>query len=56
MTWKMMREVFSALEHVLVREERFFEVSFVLVDEDEVTWGHGQVAENPPSLKLVGGK
>ncbi|KAL8860985.1 MAG: hypothetical protein Q9178_002498 [Gyalolechia marmorata] len=56
MTWKMMREMFSALEHVLLDQQRTLQASFVLTDEDQVTWGHGQVAENPPSLKLVGGK
>ncbi|KAL8915353.1 MAG: hypothetical protein Q9171_000223 [Xanthocarpia ochracea] len=54
MTWEMMRDVLSALEHVLENEQRFFETSFVLTDEDRVSWGHGQVVQNPPSLKLVG--
>ncbi|KAL8927857.1 MAG: hypothetical protein Q9172_001157 [Xanthocarpia lactea] len=56
MTWKMMRDVFSTLEHVLENDQRFLETSFVLTDEDQVSWGHGEVAQNPPSLKLVGEK
>ena len=45
MSYGTMREVFLALEQLLEKEERFFAVSFVLTDEKQGTWGHGEVSE-----------
>ncbi|KAL8788356.1 MAG: hypothetical protein Q9213_001753 [Squamulea squamosa] len=53
MTWKMMRDIFLALEQVVEKEQRFFDVSFVLTDESQVSWGHGQVIEREPQLRPV---
>lgn len=44
MTYRMMQEVFLALEDVLLqKDERDFETSLVLTDEDCVSWDHGEV-------------
>lgn len=43
MTYRMRQEVFLALEEVLQKDEREFEASFVLRDEDCVSWDHGEV-------------
>jgi len=48
MTYGMLGDVFMALEHVLEKAQRNFESSFVLTDEDRVTWGHGQVLAQVP--------
>ncbi|KAL8680954.1 MAG: hypothetical protein Q9224_006901, partial [Gallowayella concinna] len=48
MTWKMMRNLVLALEQVLEKERKYYETSFVLVDESKVTWGHGQITERAP--------
>ncbi|KAL8770165.1 MAG: hypothetical protein Q9209_004007 [Squamulea sp. 1 TL-2023] len=56
MTWKMMRDMFLALEQILEKDQRFFEVSFVLTDESQVSWGHGQLIEREPPLRPVDGE
>ncbi|KAL8960986.1 MAG: hypothetical protein Q9193_002394 [Seirophora villosa] len=43
MTYRMMQEVFLALEEVLQKDERKFEATFVLTDEDCVSWDDGEV-------------
>ncbi|KAL8935047.1 MAG: hypothetical protein Q9211_004914 [Gyalolechia sp. 1 TL-2023] len=43
MTWLMIRNLFLALQQVLERDRRFFDAAFVLMDENKVSWGHGQV-------------
>lgn len=48
MTYGMLGDVFMALEQVLEKAQRNFETSFVLTDEDRVTWGHGQVLTKAP--------
>ncbi|KAL8837524.1 MAG: hypothetical protein Q9170_002483 [Blastenia crenularia] len=48
MTYRMMRDVFLALEQVLENQQRYFEASFVLTDENQRSWGHGQVLEREP--------
>ena len=48
MTYGMLGDVFMALEQVLEKAQRNFETSFVLTDEDRVTWGHGQVLAKSP--------
>lgn len=48
MTYGMLGDVLMALEHVLEKAQRNFETSFVLTDEDRVTWGHGQVLAKAP--------
>lgn len=47
-TYGMLGDVFMALEQVLEKAQRNFETSFVLTDEDRVTWGHGQVLAKAP--------
>ncbi|KAI4232876.1 MAG: hypothetical protein L6R40_007280 [Gallowayella cf. fulva] len=53
MTWKMMKDVLSALEQVLEKQQRFFETSFVLTDDAKVSWGHGQVVAMGPPKDLA---
>ncbi|KAI4183344.1 MAG: hypothetical protein L6R41_005442 [Letrouitia leprolyta] len=48
MTYRMMRDVFAALEEVLEKVGKNFEASFVLTDEDRRSWGHGGVWERRP--------
>lgn len=48
MTYGMLGDVFMALEQVLEKAQRNFESTFVLTDEDRVTWGHGQVLAKGP--------
>ena len=43
MTYGMMKETFQALEQLLERGQRFFEVSFVLTDEKNNPWGNGEI-------------
>lgn len=43
MTYGMMRDVFVALEMVLERPQRDFEASFVVVDAEGFSWGHGEL-------------
>lgn len=45
MTWLMVRDVFLGLQEVLERRERGFETSFVVVDEEGRSLGHGEVGE-----------
>lgn len=45
MTYRMMMDVFLALEKVLEKTQRDFEASFVLTDGEGRSWGHGSVAE-----------
>lgn len=52
MTYGMMRDVFEAFEEVLERKQRFFSTSFVLTDQDQRTWGHGEIFDRPPSLSM----
>ncbi|KAI4122532.1 MAG: hypothetical protein LQ338_005763 [Usnochroma carphineum] len=52
MTYRMIKDVFLALEQVLENDQRFFEASFVLVDEDGVSWGHGEVVERVTSNQV----
>lgn len=52
MTYGMMRDVFLALEQVLEKAQRSFETSFVLTDQDQMSWGHGQVVQNAPATTL----
>ncbi len=54
MTYGMVRSVFLALEKALAKSNRNFEVSFVLTDVDQVTWGHGEVWERAPVSNWVG--
>ena len=50
MTYGAMRDVFQALEQLLEKEQRFFEVSFTLVDDTKEKEGHGEVYRRQPSL------
>lgn len=47
MTYGMMKEVFKALEVLLVRPQRFFEVTFVLSDNRNHAFGHGEIFSTP---------
>ncbi|KAL8800476.1 MAG: hypothetical protein Q9182_005148 [Xanthomendoza sp. 2 TL-2023] len=49
MTYSMVRDVLFALETVVERAERWFEVSFVLVDVKQVSWGHGELMGRNPT-------
>ncbi|KAL8725595.1 MAG: hypothetical protein Q9166_007260 [cf. Caloplaca sp. 2 TL-2023] len=53
MTWKMMRDVVMALQQVLEQQQRYFHASFVLTDTDQVTWGHGEVADRGPLSQIL---
>ncbi|CAL8576549.1 hypothetical protein XPA_002424 [Xanthoria parietina] len=45
MTWLMVRDVLLALREVLVRRQQSYETSFVLVDIEARSWGHGEIRE-----------
>ncbi|KAL8805552.1 MAG: hypothetical protein Q9200_005381, partial [Gallowayella weberi] len=53
MTWKMMKDLLSALEEVLEKQRNYFEASFVLVDDSEISWGHGQIAKMGPPGRVA---
>ncbi|KAL8721555.1 MAG: hypothetical protein Q9181_007684, partial [Wetmoreana brouardii] len=48
MTYGMVRDVLLALEQVMEVQKQNFEASFVLTDEDQVTWGHGEILKSKP--------
>ncbi|KAL8832070.1 MAG: hypothetical protein Q9191_000492 [Dirinaria sp. TL-2023a] len=43
MTYGMMKEVFKALEALLERPQRFYEATFVLSDNKNHAFGHGEI-------------
>ena len=48
LTYGMLNTILRALEHLLEKNEQFFNTSFVLVDDDRRTWGHGEITDRPP--------
>ena len=48
LTYGMLNSLLKALEHLLEQNEQYFNTSFVLVDEEKRTWGHGSIFDRPP--------
>ena len=48
MTYGMVNGVLKALENLLEKKRQFFNTSFVLVDDYQRTWGHGEIFDRPP--------
>ncbi|KAL8784766.1 MAG: hypothetical protein Q9195_008902 [Heterodermia aff. obscurata] len=48
LTYGMLNGLLKALEHLLETNEQFFNTSFVLVDDEKRTWGHGLIFDRPP--------
>ena len=44
-----MVDVLEALEQLLEKGQLFLETSFVLTDNEQKTWGHGEIFEQEPS-------
>ncbi|KAI4100425.1 MAG: hypothetical protein LQ339_005486 [Xanthoria mediterranea] len=53
MTWLMVRDVLLALREVLVRGQKSFQTSFVLVDDQARSWGHGEIREGISACNVV---
>ena len=47
-TYGMLNTILKALENLLEKNEQSFNTSFVLVDDDKRTWGHGEIFDRPP--------
>lgn len=48
LTYGMLNSILKALQHLLEEREQSFNTSFVLVDDEERTWGHGGIFDRPP--------
>ena len=48
LTYGMVNNILKALEHLLESQGQFFNTSFVLVDDQKRTWGHGGIFDRPP--------
>ena len=49
MTYGMLVDVFKALEELLEKNDRSFDTSFVLTDDQRISWGHGEISSTAPS-------
>ena len=47
-TYGMLNTILKALENLLEKNEQSFNTSFVLVDDEKRTWGHGEIFDRPP--------